>query len=451
VSTDLPTGPSIVVVLIDALRADYLGCYGFQGNISPHLDRFAADSVIFERCYSQAPGTLPSVASLFTSMHPQVHGVVSRAPTIRARWQALGGFWTSDIPESATTLAEALAEAGYQTGAFVANPWLVPWLGFGRGFDTYDDRWADIRTEADRVVAAASRWLHRRTPSRPSFLYLHLMDVHGPYAAPETDVEPVRHSPSLGPERTLTDAERRRIDSYLREPDWTAGSDGESLRGWRARYAAGVHAVDRQLAQFFAGLRSSGVFDRAIVVVTSDHGEELGEHGGWNHGKNLYDHQLHVPLLLHYPDGGPRGVRVNRVVNLTDVMRTLLSAAGVPLPDTVGGRDLTPLLDAPLAVETDPLSLATGIKGRPSAHSLYDGRYKLIVNLDRGRTELYDLDNDPGEQSDLSSDRADVARELLIRLRGELEQLISDASAYGQEVRLPSAVEERLRALGYAD
>jgi arylsulfatase A-like enzyme len=447
-----PRTPSIIVILIDTLRADYIGAYGFDGDVSPFLDRFAAESTLYEHCNSQSPSTLPSVASLFTSLHPSAHGVVKQSPSRIGRLLAAVKPSANAIPRDATTLAEALSTAGYSTAAFVANPWLDPQFRFDRGFHTFDMETAGLNTTADEIFASAWVWLDSAvTRSRPFFLYLHLMDVHGPYRAPSTDLSAVAASPSLGSDRELSAEELNRVPSYLRRPKWTKGTEGRSLRGWRARYAAGVHAVDRRIETFVEKLRLRGILEEAVVVVTSDHGEELCEHGGWNHGLKLYEHQLHVPLIIRYPSDELHGLRISEVVDLSDLTLTLLTVAETEIPKSIGGTDLSVAGGIRHRADADRISASAGIGTRPSLHSVRDTRHKLIVDLVTGETELYDLQDDPGEQLDLADQRPTTVARLMSQLRVELQRIEANAPDRGAVVEMNPVLVEQLRALGYLD
>ena len=235
--------PDIVLVLADTLRADYLGCHGFQGDVSPNVDRLAAEGLLFERCFSQAPWTKPSVASLFTSLHPEIHGVTTHHGWFGedrsiARQDVGPSTGRTDVlPDEALTLAEVLRAEGYETAAFVANPWIQRDQGFAQGFETYEE----LETKRGRaLVDRALAWLAERSDERPFFLYVHFMDVHGPYDAPDKDYAALEESSSLGEARTLDERELRRLPEHLRGAPWASGPAGRDLRAWRGRYAAGV-------------------------------------------------------------------------------------------------------------------------------------------------------------------------------------------------------------------
>jgi arylsulfatase A-like enzyme len=447
--------PSIVFVLIDTLRADYLGTYGFEGGISPHLDALAGESVVFERCFAQAPWTKPSIASLFTSLEPQTHNVLShkgkygeqpgaQVPTRR----------TEVLSTEATTLAETLQAGGYATAAIVANPWIQPPQGYAQGFDhfegEFDGQVASNIINAAPVLAGARVWLKNRPLDRPFFLYIHLMDVHGPYDAPEDDYRAVLASPSLGPERPLDAAEMQAIRGYLKRPPWVSRPEAADLRTWRARYAAGVRTLDRHLGVFFDELRDAGMLEHTVVVVTSDHGEELADHGGWDHGYQLHDDQLHVPLIIRLPDAKPR--RVSALVRLIDLMPTLVGIARGPLPTGVQGRDLAPFLTgAKTADEKEGAILASGVKWKPGEYAVRTETHKLIATLPDGPSQLFDLTQDPGEQRDVAATEPEVAQTLRAELERHVARPETQARFAPEQVEVPAALQQRLKSLGYVD
>lgn len=457
--------PNLIVVLIDTLRADHLGSYGFAGSVTPHLDRFATESVQFDRCYSSAPWTKPAVATLFTGLDPLVHRVLTHKGHLGdpQDYAKRAKVETDRLRNEFRTIAEILSEAGYTTAAVVSNPWLGRDQGFAQGFDSYDDRWRGNQVDAAKVLTRARQWLERRPRDRPFFLYLHFMDVHSPYDASEADVDAVRKSPGLGPERTLQRSELAPgMLTYLTMPDaaWARTPAFYELREWRARYAGGVHELDRKLGGFLDELRADGMLDRSLVVVTADHGEELFDHLDWGHGKSLYDHQLHVPLLVRNPQGVGGGRRVDTLVALADVMPTLAAVAKAPVPTGILGRDFSPLLRAEASssghVAEDGVGhaavFATGVKWRPKEHSLRTSERKLIVDFATQRAQLFDVVTDPLEKVD----RAAVAPEELASWRVRLEQHVSEMQRQAPRSVQPSTeltveTTERLRALGYLD
>mgnify|MGYP001307795094 CR=1 FL=1 len=439
--------PSVIVVLVDTLRADFLGTYGFDGPISPQIDRLASESVQFERAFAQAPWTKPSIASLFTSLAPDTHRVLSHdgkyADGDRASTEAL--------PQEASTLAEGFQQAGYATAAFVANPWLLREHGFAQGFDLFDQRQgAALPPRASVMLEAARKWIAARPKGQPFFAYVHLMDVHGPYDAPEADYDAVRESPGLGPSRELDDATLAQIRPYLRRARWVDGPGVRDVRTWRARYAAGVHALDRQLGAFLADLAKSGVLDRTLVVVTSDHGEELADNGGWDHGFRLYEHQIHVPLIVRLPGGAGGGRRVQEIVSLVDVMPSVLGQAGIAPPPAAQGRDLSPLLRGADAGPGAGASFAGGVKWNPRMHSLRAPGWKLIADESAPSVEVFDLTADPTEQKNVASSRPEERARLEKTLDAHRSALAAKPALAPEKGAVSDEMKKRLEALGYA-
>lgn len=438
---------SVILVLVDTLRSDYLGCYGFEGDISANIDALARQSVRFDNCVAQAPWTKPSVASLLTSLYPEVHGITNHQ----------GAYWGGEseelkigvLPDQAVTVAEVMHAEGYRTAAFMTNPWLVKGYGFSQGFELYDDHAAGDTTRADTVLEGARRWLHGLEKNGRFFLYLHFMDVHGPYLGPEADAEAIQESPSLGPAHALDRAEIAAIPEYLREVHWRTPEEAKRRRAWRARYGAGVRAFDRAFGAFLAELRTEGVLDHTVVVVTSDHGEELCEHGGWDHGFNLRDHQVHVPLLIRLPGAKDGGRVVDSVVSLIDVMPTLLALGGVKPPLGLQGHDLSRLLGRD-ADRGDGVSFSTATKNHPGLYAVRTRTHKLVVDISTpGSGRLYDLRVDPEEHENVASDQRDIARILRHELKQHLDRMRRRGRFQAAFGPVSSEMRRRLKSLGY--
>jgi arylsulfatase A-like enzyme len=449
---DPTSPPSVILIVIDTLRVDFLGCFGFDGPISPNLDALGQRSVVFERCSSQAPWTTPSVASMMTSLYPEAHGVRLGPddPRTLSEWRQR---WTRAIPDETVTLAELLRARGYRTAAFVANTWMTGDLGFDQGFEVFDTSAADRRDrDASALLASGLHWLRTvEAAGRPTLLYLHLMDVHGPYDAPDTDYFEIWESPGLGPPQRLPEAALDGMERYLLRPRWARLDDRLELRSWRARYGAGVHAVDRRLGSFFRALESEGMWDHQVVIVTSDHGEELHEHGGWDHGFNLYEHQVHVPLMIRFPRDHHAGARVARPVRLVDLLPTVVRLAGAGSPDGAVGADLMPRLGDSAGTPRRTIAFSTAVKDRPDAGAVFDGRYKLISDPGSAPPQLFDLIEDPGETTDIAATASDIAAELAADLTAERARITAGDPGTGSAGEIPPEQLERLRELGYLD
>lgn len=392
-------GPDVLLVTIDTLRADHVGCYGDARASTPTIDALAARGVRFAEGVAQVPLTLPSHASILTGVTPLVHGVRDNA-----------GF---ALGPSLPTLAEAFRDAGYDTAAFVSGFPLHHRFGLARGFADYDDRFprgADssrlpyIERRADQTLAAASEWLGRRTRAeRPLFVWLHLFDPHAPYEPPE-------------PQRSR----------FLDRP-----YDGE------------VAFTDAQLGEFLAAWRAARPSREPLVLLTADHGEGLGEHGEPTHGLFIYDSTIRVPLILAGP-GVPAGKVVNGAAPSIDIAPTLLDFAGQRPMKGVEGHSLRAALQAGRAggepVYIESLFGRLGFGWAP----LYGWRQRGLMFIDAPRPELYDTARDSAQATNLIHDRQDEAS----RMRRAVQAAVSKAP----EARPAAAsreTSERLRSLGY--
>ena len=385
---------NIVLIVIDTLRADHLGSYGYALETTPFLDSLAAGAVRFERCHAAASWTKPSVASILTSLYPGTHGA---------------NHFQRRLPTEARTLAELLGEAGFLTYAYVTNANLKAIFDFDQGFDFFDDHLlrdrlylAAVRElplvsnglrgltglrfnyrDRDSVAVANARilpWLERYKDQN-FFMYLHYMEPHTPYSAPASYAARFARGTS-------------QIDQAL------AGYDGD------------IRYLDDHLAPLFARFEELGIYDKTLFVITSDHGEAFGEHGSFGHDRTVYQEQLHVPLIVAYEGNLPSGVVVDTPVRSIDIAPTLLDFAGAAVPDRMEGASLRGLMTG----EERPGSGADIFVDHYSAKNLgrlngviRAGRWKYILtvkselrDIDRlGREELYDLEADPAETTNL--------------------------------------------------
>jgi len=439
--------PNIVLFLTDTLRADYLGSYGFQGDVSPAVDRLARESLRFRRAFTNAPWTKPSVASMFTSLYPQVHGLNNHS----------GNYWGGSsherregiLPEAAATLAESLRERGYRTAAFVSNPFISSRYGFHQGFEVYHDREARLGTKLDALADDVLRWLAGLRPDEPYFLYIHTMDVHAPYGGTREDYQVLRPSPSIGADRVLAPdemPEMTQVPLELRQ-EWAQPSLRRHVAYWRTRYASGVRAFDRRFGALLEQLERAGHLDRGWFVFTADHGEELRDHGGWSHGKSLFEHQVRVPLLVRRP-GGEGARDVDAVIEHVDLMPTLLALAGARAPDSVQGRDLSRVLRGGRG-DRSGVAFGTSTMGAPGLYSVRSATHKLLFDAFSGKMQLFDLARDPAEKRDVSAEQAGVARQLRERLTAHLRDAVAGGTLEAKTIVLPVEDRERLEALGY--
>lgn len=392
--------PNIILVTFDTTRADRLGVYGYKQGLTEAFDDFAKRGVLFERAYAPGPITLPSHATMLTGLYPPEHGLRVNG----------SGKLTEDIP----FLPEILKQHGYETGAFIAAPVLDSQYGLDRGFDEYDDDFSsssrshgEPRRDGEIIVDSALKWLKQRT-GKPYFCWIHLYDAHGPYDA--------------------------RIGVYQQ-------------RFENSPYDAGVAWEVQQFGRITDFLEERKLQSNTVVVVAGDHGEGLSEHQEDEHGMLVYDTTLRVPFVFSGPEPLCRsGLRVSSAVSLVDLMPTLLDVLRIPAPDHLSGRSLLSALNGQPIEDRDCYAEAESpfvLNGWSPLRTVISGPWKYIQST---RPELYNLETDPGELTDLVAQERDESDQL----RGRLETLQKSMKlATADKVKLSEKDLENLRTLGY--
>jgi arylsulfatase A-like enzyme len=426
--------PDVILVVVDTLRADHLSHYGYGRPTGGGLDAFAGRATRYTQAYAPSPWTGTSTASIFTGLFATRHGV--RRPGDR-------------LDDELTTLPEILHEQGWHTVAHSLNVNVSKKTGYAQGFDLFND-FLGTTTDyphIDAVLERVDRWLDAR-PERPFFLYLHSMNTHGPYRVPEDH------------RRSLLGREPSRDFVYYGSL-MASITSGRSLPRRREvgpaylaslvdQYDTAVRYTSDALGELFADLARRGLYDDALVIVTSDHGEELFDHGGFSHGYSLHGEVLRVPLYVKLPRQR-EGAVVDARVSLMDLAPTILQALGI---DATAAFDGLPLPATTEAGAARSLLHVSDWKKRCVGRALLSGRYKLIElesNYEglRNATRLYDVEADPAETLDLAAHKP----ELVAQLRRELEDAFARAqSGHGQVVPanvLEDMDRERLKALGY--
>jgi len=402
--TTAKPGPNIVLITIDTLRSDHLGCYGYREIKTPNIDSLAADSVRFTRAFTPVPVTLPSHSAMLTGTYPM--------------WSGMHDFSANKLSAQQPTLATVVKEAGYATGAVVGSAVLDSRFGLNHGFNFYYDHFDFSRLEeanldqmerpGNVVADLALDWLAKNS-QRKFFLWMHLYDPHYPYNPP----------PPFSRE-------------YATHP-----YDGE------------IAFADEQVGRVLRFLKEKALYQNTMIVIAGDHGESLGEHGEKTHGFFIYNATLHVPLIVHLP-GGPAPKTMNDAVSLVDIMPTLLAASGLEIPASVQGQNLVPAIRGK-SVDHDRTLYNESFLPRihfnwSELRGAENVRYHFI---DAPKPELYDLASDPGELRDLFADKKAVGEEMRSKLAG----LIRDYSAgkeMAEKTALDPALMERLKSLGYA-
>ncbi|MBL8862771.1 MAG: sulfatase [Planctomycetes bacterium] len=422
----------MLLVAIDTLRADALGHAGGRAGVSPRLDALAAESVRFQAAFAHAPWTLPSFASLFTSLPPEAHGA---GGDVSGGWRALEPRFT--------TLAERFQDAGYATHAIVNVDFLTAPFGTAQGFDTVDAQVAPDNhgvRRAGPTTDAALAWLDARG-AQPSFLFVHYFDPHAEYDPPPA----WRARFALDADRDSTAFRFGSREHVVRHRLGRMPLDAPTLARARALYDGEVAYVDHEVGRLLDGLHERGLDARTIVILTSDHGEEFGEHGSWEHGHTHFDELLHVPLLVRAPGLAPRAV--DAPVGLVDLGPTLCTLAGLSVPATFGGRDLAPALRA-----QGPLPALEGLAAHgnfwgAALSSWRDARWKRIEG--GALPLLFEWTRDPRERHDRAASEPEVLAGSRAAALEHLRRLDAVPPRRGPLVVPDDAARARLENVGY--
>src|SRR5882672_673941 len=408
--------PNVVVITIDTLRADHVGCYGYKQIQTPNIDALAADGARFERAYTAVPVTLPSHTVMFTGTYPMLSG--------------MHDFAANKLNPTQPTLASVLKEHGYATAAVIGSAVLDSRFGLNRGFDFYYDHFdfnrlqesnlEEMERPGNLVADVTLDWLSKNY-SKKFFLWMHLYDPHYPYRPPAPYAAEYKDRPY----------------------------DGE------------IAFADAQVGRLIRFLKSKGLYANTLIVLSGDHGESLGEHGEKTHGFFIYNATLHVPFLIPLP-----GVASSRVVpdlvSLADLMPTVLQTLKVNTPPQVQGRSLVPLIKTKTI---NAKTINTKTKEQEGPRSLYAETFlpRLHFNwselrsaestnyhfIDAPKPELYDLTKDPGETQNLFAEKKAVGEEMRARLAALIRQY-SAGQELAEKTGLDPALMERLKSLGYA-
>lgn len=415
--------PNVLIIAVDALRPDRLGCYGAQDALSPAIDSLAAQGVMFLNATTQAPATGPSFSTLMTSRYPLVHGVT------------LSGM---GLEPGQLTLAEVLQQAGYQTAAFPGSVILHRESGLDQGFQTYEalpEEGMPYRDAAE-VNSFLLPWLEAHT-HRPFFAFVHYMETHDPYRYHD-------------PQAPYT-IERNYIDNIYREQ---IQLDEAEIRRIRAAYDSEVTYIDQHIENVLRKLEEFDVRRRTIIILTADHGELLYEHErGFGHYRYLYQETALVPLIIAFPALLPQNTNVDAIAELRDLAPTILDLLGISAPPEFEGRSLVGLMNGE---EPENFYLAytmrepwTFLTDGP-AHALRVGHWKLI-HFEDGTDLLFDLSADPQEQMNLAEKRPDITNPLRDRLFNMVHNQMKRAISVRPPDSIPEETLERLRSLGYID
>jgi choline-sulfatase len=397
-------GPNVVVITIDTLRADHVGCYGYKGIKTPSIDALAQEGTRFERAYTPVPVTLPAHSALFSGTFPLRSG--------------MHDFADNKLSPTQPTLASVLKDNGYVTGAVIGSAVLDSRFGLNHGFDFYYDHFDFSRLQesnldemerpGDAVADLAIDWLDKNYRKK-FFLWMHLYDPHYPYRPPSPYNEEYKDRPY----------------------------DGE------------IAFADSQVGRLIRELKEKDVYQNTVIVLTGDHGESLGEHGEKTHGFFIYNATLQIPVIIRVP-GDSSARTVADLVTLPDLMPTLLAFLKIDPPSDVQGRNLLPLMTSK---DKDPARTLYAETFLPRLHfnwsELRGSETENYHFIDAPKPELYDLKKDPGETNNLFAQKKAVADEMRNKLTTLIQQY-SSGQELAQKTGLDPALMERLKSLGYA-
>jgi len=439
--------PNIILISIDTLRADHLGCYGYSRKTSPNIDSLASESVIFTRAFSPAPYTISSHMSLLTGLYPLRHRVL---------------YLDQSLDSKIKTLASRLSQAGYVCGAFTDGGQVSHRFGFNRGFDYFEEEAsAEVPPRAaEKTFIRSVGWLKRHRDT-PFFLFLHTYQPHNPYHSPEpwgTMFLQENHSFS---EASLQDLLG---NGY---PHLFQSFPENTRQNLIALYDGEIRFTDEMLIRpLIKLLRELGIYDQSVIIITSDHGEEFFDHSSWAHGHQLYNEILHVPLILKFPFSNLEKKKITTPVRLIDVVPTILELAGVKYkPCEIDGQSLlTSSTSSPTSAFTSMAYLPQNFAAfLPRSIAFIRGDMKFIWHDQLSSEafkffdppppqlsiELYDLKEDETEQNNIYEMNPKISRKFL----QEVKKILAEAKKIEEEGRSKEAMDEnlrrRLRALGY--
>ncbi len=453
---DPPRSTNVVLFLIDTLRADRLSVYGYDKPTAPNMEALAAQSVVFEQASAPAPWTLPSVTSLLLSAPPCEHQVL---------------IDYDQIALSAEPLAARLKMAGYKTGSFIGNPYAGPMSGLEKGYDVCQIE----RRLVDGAFIAP--WLGS-VAHHPFLLYIHNTEPHNPYLSEERFVselgevsqdtrERIEHSYRLYRRLTRVDYDDNQEPGTI---DNTAKQDElmSRLQALQPQidllYDAAVLQSDDNLGSVIHQLKESGVWDETLFILVSDHGEELGDRGGWLHDQSAYEELIRVPLIIRFPHDEFAGRRVNEPVSLMDVVPTIMDYLRRPtLAADCRGQSLMSLIDGDAT--SDDMRVTAGRHNKKKYYRPYKerrgdtnlvvrrGRWKGIWNVETNKVELYDLQSDPYEATDVSAENQRLAKTMRDFARSQLAacEAVAMEPVSGNQSDLDEQTRRQLESLGYVD
>ncbi|MFZ5480213.1 MAG: sulfatase [Myxococcota bacterium] len=415
---------NVILISLDALRFDRTGVGGNKDGLTPNLDAFAEEAVVFHKATAPAPWTLPSHMSMFTGRWPSIHGVTNKLKML-----ANDQMVDASLSPGIETYPDHLIRQGWKAVAFTGGAGVASKFGYGRGFETYLDDKPFAGFEYS--IPPALEWIGKNRDTR-FFMFLHGYDSHGqhPVEGNPRDAMPDYKGTLDG---GIEEQARLREEGFAtiktpgQTPDLSGSVSPEDVKFLKAVYDKKVRLADQRLGSFLSQLRANGLLDKSIVAIVSDHGDEFMEHGYVDHGGSLCEHQLHTVFMIRFP-GYARRNDVTQNVRMLDVFPTIFDALGIQGPGGADGKSLLPMLrgepqDVPIFAETDYRLFVHHRMTRK-------GDKKIVLDLEDGQKQLFDVAADPDEQNDISSKEQRTSYEMEQALRGWMDQTRTNPQDY---------------------
>jgi arylsulfatase A-like enzyme len=436
---------NVILISIDTLRADHLGCYGYNKNTSPHIDSLASEGALFMKPFACSPWTLPSHVSIMTSLYGINHQVY---------------YSEEKIAPSILTLADVLRKNHFFSSAFTGGGFVSANYGFAKGFDTYYEGRGGVfhMNSAELIYESFSNWIDQNRGKR-FFLFLHTYQPHNPYVCPHPYNSLFLDENAKWKHVNLLGYLGGKPGIYKKLPD----NERKNAIGL---YDGEIRYLDENLiGPLISKLKETGLYEKTMIIFTSDHGEEFFDHGAWDHGHSLYNESIRVPLIIKFPDDKYKGLKITSAVSLVDIMPTILKEMKIDCSDLImDGKNLFPLLNGKENKDRTFLSdIGTNILDShiPQKISMNTGNYKLILNKEfsqedlsfflappprKAQIELFDLLNDPMEKNNISDKNPSLSNDILQKI----ECLYSQAKKRKSEkTDIDEKLKEQLKALGY--
>lgn len=431
--------PNIVLITLDTTRLDHMSCYGYHRRTTPRLDRLAKEGQLYDKSVAVSSWTLPTHASLFTGLFPTTHGAhyategntnLSQGVDV-GRMELYGTFKADGLSEESITLAEILKAEGYATGGIGAGPWLKPTFGLAQGFDYFDCDVLSVQgRQADEITVLGNKFI-RKHRDEPFFLFLNYFDPHSPYNPPKELKS-----------RFVGDLTLEQIQS-----------DEESLaQYYLSMYDSEILFMDREIGRLFDELKKLELYDDTWIIVISDHGELLGDHGLKGHGQTLYEPSIRAPMIIKWPKGWQNLPDTNKPCQQVDIMPTIAERLNMGANLKFEGQPLGKVTHPPVAeLFRNPGFVDTkGPRFDRDLRAIYAGPFKLITSSKEQDPDagLFDVQNDPGELNDLSEEKPDILKNMQTLLDQWKESLQNALPPRDIENVDPETLEQ-LEKLGY--